>query len=1396
MIRALVSLPFFRRYMSAVLAVALTTSIVVGTGFAAPSGSQGATDTVPVAQGTPGEGSGGGGGNAGPTEATPAPDTAAPDTAAPADQPAVPQTTGRDRQKVRTRDAVKLLRTPKAIAPTAPGVSPTGVTCVVPPHGEIIGKKFKDSNCDGVRQSNEPYLSGWTFRLTNTDSKDPVTLTGVTAYAKGDPKYDASQPDAGWYHFRDLPAGHYSLTEVVQDGWKNTTDLPVNTTLAKDCTTCLSIGNAPNTVHKVFRLTLVSAVNVPADAKYFVRYSIGGAEVDRQLTGGPTSYQFAIDLPWNTVIDWYRVYAKVGSEAIWLGEQKPGEKLCSPTVTNPWCFTPGEICGSKQIDTNHDGKPDAPGCGWTIKLYRLDSAHNPVEVASTTTGNNGSYHFTGLLPGTYHVSEVEDPGYIRILPANENKLGPFEVLCGSSFTHGTTFVNQRKAAALKIEKTADKTCVHVGDKIQYTITVTNIGDVDLTNVKVTDTKLGLNYTVPTLAKGASATVPLEKTTYVAKYSDGTKVHNVASATAMSPFGCVGPVTACADVCILHPAICLVKTVDPTSVTLTETDPKAPVTYKYVITNTGDATLFNVTLTDDKLGTILGVNGLKGPAITLTPHESATVIVADVLIDKPTHNVGTTTGEDQCDKTVTDTDDACVSVCVVKTFKLTLGADVDKADGYFVRYTIGSATKNEPLVAQGGGVYTATVKVPYGTKINSWQFFATPGPTALAPAEGPETLTCPKTNPLRFKPGEISGHKFVGSLENNTPKSGWTVYLYRNGGTEPYMTALTDGNGEYHFTGLLPGSYTVSELEDPNYTRIKPAGENIYGPFSVVCGSVFSGKDFVNQKKTAALKIEKTANKTCVHVGDEIQYTITVTNIGDLDLTDVRVTDAKLGVDYTFPTLAKGASANVPANLTTYTATADDGKHIHNVAIATGMSAFGSVGPVQDDADVCVLHPSITLVKSVVPTIVTVTEANPAAPVTYTYLVTNTGDTTLFNVTLTDDQLGTILGVGGSNGPAITLAAGESTTVVVANVPISKPTHNIATVEGFDKCDKKVSATDDADVAVNVIKTFELTLTSDVANADSYFVRYVIGESSIDLPLVAVGGGKFSATVTVPYGTTIASWQYFAVSGSNSVALAPAGGPETLQAAKTNPLTFKPGEISGHKFVGSLENNTPKSGWTVYLYRNGGIEPYMTALTDSNGEYHFTGLLPGSYTVSELEDPNYTRIKPAGENVYGPFLVPSESAFTDNDFVNELKTENISGHKFNDLDADGTWDEGEPGIEDWTIKLQIQEEGGWIDFATTTTGEDGSYTFTDVPANATYRVVEVPQEGWTQSMPANGGFYTVEPTPGAEPRPVRLRQLDEWRGLRLQVRGHQRERPVGQGGRGPGAGSVRLDDRAS
>ncbi|OGV08464.1 MAG: hypothetical protein A2499_04710 [Stygiobacter sp. RIFOXYC12_FULL_38_8] len=69
--------------------------------------------------------------------------------------------------------------------------------------GSISGTKFNDVNGTGDQQySNEPGLPNWTINLTG-----PVTTSTTT---------DAN----GLYHFDNLPAGTYTVTETNQTGWQ------------------------------------------------------------------------------------------------------------------------------------------------------------------------------------------------------------------------------------------------------------------------------------------------------------------------------------------------------------------------------------------------------------------------------------------------------------------------------------------------------------------------------------------------------------------------------------------------------------------------------------------------------------------------------------------------------------------------------------------------------------------------------------------------------------------------------------------------------------------------------------------------------------------------------------------------------------------------------------------------------------------------------------------------------------------------------------------------------------------------------------------------------------------------------------------------------------------------
>src|SRR5262249_55342069 len=81
----------------------------------------------------------------------------------------------------------------------------------------------------------------------------------------------------------------------------------------------------------------------------------------------------------------------------------------------------------------------------------------------------------------------------------------------------------------------------------------------------------------------------------------------------------------------------------------------------------------------------------------------------------------------------------------------------------------------------------------------------------------------------------------------------------------------------------------------------------------------------------------------------------------------------------------------------------------------------------------------------------------------------------------------------------------------------------------------------------------------------------------------------------------------------------------------------------------------------------------------------------------------------------------------------------SGTKFNDLDNNGTRDDGEPGLSGWTIDLL--DTGNQV-LKQTVTGQNGNYTFS-IDAAGTYRGCEEQQQGWVQTTPHMGG----SPPPG-------------------------------------------------
>ena len=151
--------------------------------------------------------------------------------------------------------------------------------------------------------------------------------------------------------------------------------------------------------------------------------------------------------------------------------------------------------------------------------------------------------------------------------------------------------------AITIDKSPDGQSVTSGSTVTFTIKVTNTGDVDLSNVTVSDPLTpSCDKVIGTLLQGASTSYTCTTGALSASFT------NIASVTGHPPVGPDvtasdnAPVTvttpAAPPVVVTHPAISITKSPPTQTVTTGLT-----VTFTIVVTNTGDVTLTNVTVTD-------------------------------------------------------------------------------------------------------------------------------------------------------------------------------------------------------------------------------------------------------------------------------------------------------------------------------------------------------------------------------------------------------------------------------------------------------------------------------------------------------------------------------------------------------------------------------------------------------------------------------------------------------------------------------------------------------------------------------------------------------------------------------------------------------------------------------
>ena len=599
-----------------------------------------------------------------------------------------------------------------------------------------------------------------------------------------------------------------------------------------------------------------------------------------------------------------------------------------------------------------------------------------------------------------------------------------------------------RTPAITVLKSADiPSFSTVGTPVTFSYLVTNTGNVTLTSVGVTDPLPGLSPVTckaTTLAPLASETCTATYTTTQADLDNGS-VTDTGTATGTPPLG-LGPVSGQSQLVIPaveSPAITVVKSASITSFA----SAGVPVTYSYRVTNHGNVTLHAVGVTDP----MPGLSVVTCPSSSLAPLAfetcTATYTTTQADVDAGSiFNTGTATGTSPADATVTDASSVTVAASLSPAIGLVKSASVSSFStaGTLVTYSyLVTNTGNETLHA-----VQVTDPMPGLSSVNC------PEPI-LAPLAS-ETCTATYTT---IQSDLDTGHISNTGTASGTPPTGPAV-------TQP--SSLTIPANQHPDIGLdktasvtdfsavgTPVTYSYLVSNSGNVTlRNVGVSDPMPGLSAVVCptptlaplafetctatyrttqadldaggvtntgtasgtspsGSAVTDTSTVTvpAEQEPAITVVKTASiASFSSSGTAVTYQYAVTNTGNVTLTSVRVTDPMPGlsaVTCDTTTLAPLASETCTATYTTTQADVDAGS-ITNTGTASGTPASGP--EVTDSSSVTVRatqSAAITVVKSAN----VASFSGPGTLVTYSYLVTNTGNLTLSSVQVTDPMPG-------------------------------------------------------------------------------------------------------------------------------------------------------------------------------------------------------------------------------------------------------------------------------------------------------------------------------------------------------------------------------------------------------
>jgi hypothetical protein len=163
-----------------------------------------------------------------------------------------------------------------------------------------------------------------------------------------------------------------------------------------------------------------------------------------------------------------------------------------------------------------------------------------------------------------------------------------------------------------------------------------------------------------------------------------------------------------------------------------------------------------------------------------------------------------------------------------------------------------------------------------------------------------------------------------------------------------------------------------------------------------------------------------------------------------------------------------------------------------------------------------------------------------------------------------------------------------------------------------------------------------------------------------------------------------------------------------------------------------------SGFTINLTSASPGTPLAgTATTDSNGNFIFLDVAPGTYTLSEVIQPGFSLTVPALNSISVTLAAGGSSIANEFGNFRGVLTGTIAGAKFNDLNGNGVRDAGEPGLAGVTITRTSSINDPVGANLSVVTDAEGNFTFAAVPFGS-FTISETVPAGFVQTFPAAPG----------------------------------------------------------